>query len=351
MSDANDNPNPKLDRLLRQWGAEEAADRAPIGHAPAVPHETVKPLPKRRWPWIVGLGALAVAAAVVVGFVHLTGQLWDAQANARTQFKTARELQATVDDLQTKLKSARQMSGENVQELQRRVTQLADDANRWMGDVNSLKSRLKAAEDERDQKVADLSKAAGELAQSQKRLDDETGKLKHSLEGARAEANAVNVKLSAAVDELNRSQKTFEEAQAAATKAKADAEEAKARVAMVWGDFEQAYLAAAAPGETGLRAAQTAVRRSQLIDRLAKLRSSAEPSQRPLLDKLEVVLTRLVMLEPGTFVSEDQFRSLLHSTGILKQIEEAMDSRTLSPQARGVYFEARLILAGAERVG
>jgi hypothetical protein len=168
---------------------------------------------------------------------------------------------------------------------------------------------------------------------------------------AAEDANAVGLRLSSALGEMDRMRKMQDDALAAKKKAEGELDDLKARQAAVWDDFQRAYLAAAAPGESGLRAAQSAARRTQLLDRCGKLRSTADASQRSLLDTLEVVLTRLEMIETGPFFSEDLFRKLLNSSGVLKALDAAMESRSLPPPLRTAYFEARLILGGADRVG
>jgi DNA repair exonuclease SbcCD ATPase subunit len=346
MSDPNDNADPKLERLLRRWGAEEASGRAPIGRAPhepppqaAVPAQRSSPLP-----WV---GLLAVAAAAIVGFVILFGKFTHAKDDADRQGRLVRQLQASVADLETKLTSSRQATTRSVQDVANQMDRLARDANEAKGLAAFLKTQLAASEVETKKKVDELGKKAEELALWPRKMEAETARVTKALE----DANAARLRLSSAVDELERARKTNLDAIAATKAAQTELADLKARDLMIWNDFQQAYLAAAAPGETGLRASQAAVKRTQLVERLAKVRATVDAPQKALLEKLEVVLTRLEMVEPSTFVSEDLFRTLLRTSGVMKQIDEAMTSPTLPAPVRGIYFEARLILAGAERVG
>jgi uncharacterized coiled-coil DUF342 family protein len=289
----------------------------------------------------------AVAACAIAAGLLLWGQVRQARDEARTEAGRSQDLGARAADLQRQLTSAKQdaalAAGDQADQLAAAVRKASD----ALALADSAKARLTEAKAEVDAKVAELAKAAQETDSWKRRVEEESAKVARTA----ADANAVGVRLASAVTELASARKMVDEAQTAQRKAQGDLAEVQARQTALWNDYQQAYLAAAAPGETGLRAAQAAVRRSQLIERVAKLRAAADASQRPLLDKLEVVLTRLEMVEAGTFVSEDLFRKLLATSEVVKRLEEALDSRTLPPQARSVYFEARLILGGAERVG
>jgi outer membrane murein-binding lipoprotein Lpp len=347
MSEPNDNAEAKLERLLRRWGAEEAADRAPIGRAPHAPAAEPSPQPVARGSLLPWVGMLAVAAAAVVGFIILFGKLSGTADEVDRQSRRARQLQASVDDLERQLKSARQATTRSVQDVANQMDQLARDANEARVIAASLRASLAFADAESNQAALKLARSVDELAQWPRRLAAETARVTGALE----EANVVKLRLSSAAGELDRVHRSEANALTATNAVRLELADLKARDVAAWNDFQQAYLAAAAPGETGLRAAQTAVRKTQLIERLGKVRAAADAPQRALLEKIEVLLTRLVMVEPSTFVSEDMFHSLLRTSGVLKQIDEAMASPTLAAPVRSIYFEARLILSGAERVG
>ncbi len=365
MSNAPDNLDAKMEAMLRQWGAAEASKRAPIGRTPSAdaspdapaesaggPAPSPRPAPMsgpaRGLRWALGTAVLAAAAGAVVGFVVLTGKIQSLREDAEALSRRARDAEGKAQDLLRKLEIAGEDAREVAGELQRKADRSAREANEALAAMASLRERLSAATAERDAKAAEMTRAVAEA----ERWKAEAGAAAAKLAGAAAEANAAAVKVAVAAEELERSRKVYEEAVAARKKAETDLDEARARQTALWGDFRQAYLAAAAPGEKGLRAAQTAARRSRLAERCGKVRSDVDAAHRPLLEKLEVVLMRLDTIDqPDSFVAEEQFAKLLQSSGLLKQMDEALEARGLPPAVRAIFFEARLILQGAEHAG
>ena len=349
MSEANDSPDPKLERMLRRWGAEEAAARAAIGRAPRPAPEAAasrKP-PARGWAgWLFGLaGALAVAAGVVVGFLVLMGRLSEARNDAQRLSREAGESRGAAEDLQRRLDNTVRHAADDAKELQRRAGQFASDANDREILAGNLKVRLADAERDANARQAELTRVSALLAKADQTMSEQASALKKAEEANQA----ASVKLEVAIGENKVSLKAIDDAVAAVKKAQTDVEDLKVRQSALWSDFRQAYLAAAAPGETGLKAAQTAVRQSRLIERCGKVRQAVDAAQRPLMERLETVLTKLEMVDAGNFDSEGMFRSLLHSSGVQKQIDDAIESRTLAPVARSVFFEAKFVLGGADR--
>jgi len=120
----------------------------------------------------------------------------------------------------------------------------------------------------------------------------------------------------------------------------------------MWEDVERAYIAATAPNETGLRALQVSVAQSRLGERVARARKTARnDSTRKLLDRVEVVMARLEMMEADNFDTVDAFGALVHKSDLKRQLEAAMDVQGESPEVRGVLLEVRLIIGGVEHVG
>jgi hypothetical protein len=115
---------------------------------------------------------------------------------------------------------------------------------------------------------------------------------------------------------------------------------------------QAAYLAAAAPTESGLRARQSASKRSRLTQRVTSLRR-AEQSQTTiaLLDRLEVALARLEMIDPNDPRAVQGFARLVESGQMVQKLDEALTAVNMSDELRNVLAEAKLILAGVDNVG
>ena len=115
---------------------------------------------------------------------------------------------------------------------------------------------------------------------------------------------------------------------------------------------QAAYLSAAAPTEHGLRARQSASKRSRMVQRMAALRK-ADRAQAvaPLLDRLEVVLTQLDMIDCSDPRAAKSFAKLLDKGSLVVKIDDALAAANNPAELRNFLAEAKLILGGAENVG
>jgi len=94
------------------------------------------------------------------------------------------------------------------------------------------------------------------------------------------------------------------------------------------------------------------IRRNRLIERCSVVRKAAgDPEMKRLLDRIEALLTRLDMLDPGDGAAMRAFSSALRGSDVRERIEEALAGRSGDPALRAWLFEALLILRGAEVVG
>jgi chromosome segregation ATPase len=158
-------------------------------------------------------------------------------------------------------------------------------------------------------------------------------------------------RVTAAADELARLKRSNDDW---AKKVQAAQDELAAAKALAARDFEQsqaAYLAAAAPTERGLKARQSASKRARLVQRVTALRRGDPPQAAvALLDRLEVVLTRLDMIDPSESRSTRGFVKLLDNGGLVQKIDAATTIPSATPELLSVLAEAKLVLAGAENV-
>jgi len=211
----------------------------------------------------------------------------------------------------------------------------------------------KAARQVGDQQA--LSDKQAELARVAEELRQARGGLASAIserDRLRGEAEVSGKRLLAVTEELAALRAGYEQLAAAARKTQTELAAVKEQQARTWTDLQRAYLSAAAPGQEGFAARQAAVRRSRMVERCSELRPAVPgEATRRLFDQLEVVLTRLEMLDVASADAVGSFAKMVHSGDLLGQMDQALAAGVEAPQARAWLFEARLILTGADRVG
>jgi hypothetical protein len=125
-------------------------------------------------------------------------------------------------------------------------------------------------------------------------------------------------------------------------------------------DFQRAYLSAAASaggreysiGRFDLLIRQSAARGAALLKRCTELRPQDQSSPVGLLmDRIEVTLTKLDLLDPANMPEADAFASMLRQSGLLGEIQTTLAEGRTSGEVRTWLMEVRMILEGAENVG
>lgn len=118
-------------------------------------------------------------------------------------------------------------------------------------------------------------------------------------------------------------------------------------------NFERIYQAAAAAGgQAPWQARQSAARAAGLLAKCDQIRSQANSSQTAqLLERLEVVLIRLELLDPDDGAAVESFAALVASSGLTRQIDRVLAGGDEPPQVQGWLLEARFIIMGADNVG
>ncbi|HUT59060.1 MAG TPA: hypothetical protein VNA25_14520 [Phycisphaerae bacterium] len=358
MSENTEPTDPKLEAMLRRWGAEESARRTQAGPSPWA-RRPARRAGTIRWQW--ALVTAAAAAVLVVGVVAVTMMVAPARqmadrgpaaseqgyAPGPAEKGRLKQLQERNAELEKDLKDLREAQTQLALRMEEKLAALRQDANAARADLSAELLRSVAVKADLEGKRAELEQLKTDLNTLAARLDQESQKVRT----AETRATKAEQRLTSAAEEVQRVRKLHEQALAQSKQIQSELDAMSARQVAFWRQFERSYLEAAAPGQTGYAALQTAVKRSRLVERCGQLRGRADEPTRSLLDKLEVVLTRLEMVEPGHFVSEDLFRSLLQKSDVVSQIDAALKSDSLSAPEQALLFEARLILNGAKRVG
>ncbi len=381
MNEEAKKPGDRLEGLLRRWGAEEANARAQPPPAPAV---ELPPSPTSRGPAWGYL--LAAAAGIIVGatafyfyyrgdqreFSRAKSQLAEksdqlAEAQARGiqlsyQLGQAQKDKAAVEgalaEAQQSLAARAEAQAESARlvALQQQLQSQKADADQAKQQLAEASGQLQAKQTE----LADAQKSFAQRTQAQKDLAD--AQVKQLQEGLRDQ----RAKLAAATAEIASAGESAAKARAEQKQVEAQLAQFKARHEAALASYQQAYLARhaaeepagraapapqAAYGSTSLLARQEAARRNNMLQRYAQLGSSlrGEPARR-LAATLEVLLTRLEMLDPADRVGVTAFGGLVRDSGLGERIDELLAAGTEPPEVRAWLMEARLILTGAERV-
>ena len=344
MNEMPDSTEQKLEALLRQWGADEAGRQANAHLARARP-------PGRPWGGVVLRWAPAAAAAVlllaagaVVLVSHGDREADSEPARARLNVQDADviteadRLEAKLDDLKAALLRADGQRVIAMKAHQDEVRALLKNAER---DKGRLETSLRAVTD--TLKKAELTLKAQEKALAA--VTAERDRARGDLEAS----SKVAGRLKGRIDQLARRQAEMKTEYDAAARALAAA---KRQNELIRAQFQRLYLAAGAPGQTGLAARQTTVRRMRLIERGAALRRQCgDEGVKALLDRIDVALTRLDILETGNPAAVSRFTAAVGASALAVRIDEALAMDTRQPGLKAWLAETRMILAGADNVG
>lgn len=371
MSEMQDNPDRRLEGLLRQWGADEAAREARAHLARREP-------PRRRLGpvllrWFPSAAAAVLLLAAGAMFLASRGDL-GAPGDAASAPKAAREQEApaetTVADVQAQI---RKIAAENKKlkterdDLQAAID-LADSRQAaavkvYIDAENKLRKQIErqAAESRLalDDALARAVRAERDIEAHKTKLIAVTAqrnKARTDLQAVGAEAGGLKVQ----IDELARRQGEIRKKHDAAVKALAEANDnvsaelarAQRRTERMRAAFQRLYLAAGAPGKTGPAARQITARRMRLIERGGVLqRQCGDERIKAVLNRVDVALTRLDMLDVGDAAAVGRFAASVEASAVVARIDEAL---ALEPEVLGLagYLrETRMILSGVDGVG
>jgi len=409
MTDSPDNLDPKLEQLLRQWGAKQARDDAadqldlrtyePGSQAEqAVPHaglpirkspaseppggasskrhrdaniaQTAGETPATQGPVGIKPGTLHIVlrwAPLAAAAVMLIAAAWlyinsgrpheqaaDKGIASRMPNAIAAEAKMGLDQRLAKLQAERDQALAALRQMRAATTQQA-----------GLQRALTVAQQAAEKAHAELGKAQADkkvltdqvngvndrLAELDKRLTKSDAD-RVLLEGQRdkllASTPRVQDRLDAAVAELTATRKQFEQAQQDAAKVQEEIALLKIRNAELAEQTRNLYLGALAGDERGLAGARVAVVKSRILQRLAAARKQASPDSLQLVDGLEVVLMRLSTLEAQDPIQVASFRKLMADSKIAAALERALAAKP--PATLGQLLrEAQIIITEAQR--
>jgi len=332
MSDEHHEPNQRLERLLRRWGAERAAEEAeipPLRTPLTGPADSARPaarpvaMPPR---WLLRAAALILVVGATAFITMATQELWGPAPPGPEQ-ESSGAAPAGPDDVR----------------LARREEPDAEPRFRAM-----------LHPPEGDHKKTEVPVPMPPPPS----LEDQLRKARAALlerEAQLAEAKVILVRAHRAIADLRAMESSPRVAQlgrklAAAETARAEAEKrlaaAKARTDAMRLALRRCYLPPVMCDPAGgIVSGRAAVRKHRLLERCAEVRGQVRsPESRRLFDKLEVVLTRLDILAPDDAAGVRSFTSLLPRLNLTGQIDKALSTAHEQPAVRMWLAETRLVL-------
>ena len=369
MTDKPDNRTDRLERLLQQWGADEAQRSA---NPPAMPRldggQAGKASVARRvlrWAPLAAAAALLAASGAVLYLDSTAGPTKGPVAPAISG--AAGGLAATQPDDQ-RVRTLAKESADLREQLVAANAKVAE-LSGLTAEIDKLQGRLEQLRQEHAAKAARLEAATAEARKALKEQADQLDVTKLRIteletarrelqaaaaEGAEAKKQAADLKqrLTAAGQELTRRRKAEEAAEAKLAEARQEAQRLELRHREIVDAFQRTYLASVAPGQRGLEARKTAVRARQMIQRLASLSGEVRSDQtRQLLDRLEAVLTRLDLMNADRPESGESFSRLVTQGDLERRIDAALAAPGQAEDVKNWLFEAKLILMGGPNAG
>jgi hypothetical protein len=360
--------NSKLEEMLRRWGAQEAASKVKLPSGAARGGgggEQVRVV--IRWAMYSAAAAAVIAVAVWVGSLlsrpigsedtDLQDRLARVQDESKTYYvkwmesdKQLREqtsrTQTALNELQA-IKAQRVSPDARVSDLEVRLQELQKDLAQEKEQQRVTLAALEVARKSAGREATTHPQAAPAPVPPSR----DVAALQDQVIRLEAKVGNYEDRFAAAADELARLKRGNDDW---AKKIQAAQDELAGAKAVAARDFEQAqaaYLAAAAPTDRGLKARQSASKRARLVQRVTALRRGDPPQAAvAVLDRLEVVLTRLDLIDPNESRATRSFVKLLDNGGLVQKIDAATTIPNATPELLSVLAEAKLVLAGAENV-
>ncbi len=350
MSEESDSPKDRVERLLRQWGTVEAVREATARATQAPLRRTAGHLAVLRWV-PVAAAALLLVAAVGVFVASRVRQAPEPVLALReaTPPQEIKELHTELAHVQDELRRSQSA-------LTKAKRELAVQADR-------LKAALAHFEEEKADLIARAEQERTELRQSVTEKESQLNAALAELKDARSRTETTSQQLASSREELVEARKQFaaqtEHLRAMHSQAVAARREVEIQLtslrdqqAEMMTNFRALLLAVASSSQSRLHALRAPATHSRLIQRCAALRGAAHSeTTRQLLDKLEVVLTRLDLLDAQDADAVASFARSVRRAGLLQQIEDVLAATEEGPEVQTWLFEAQLILIGAARVG
>ncbi len=343
-------PDAAVEKLLRKWGAEESVRS--LGALP--PMRLDGPAARTMSPWL-RWGPLAAAAVLLVaaGGLFVASLPWQRTPPGRLNDLPAAS--ERPEDQPANLKREIAQLREQLEQALSRYDAQAVEYRQAMSRLDREKTQLAAAlsrvEAGRTALETDLRREKSLLADARVQLgrdEDELAGLRKRVSTAESQLVSERKRLSAAAVELAKVRGMRDRAIAAGRGTREQVLALRAGHRGRDAQFQRMYLSVAGEGGVSLSARQQASRRSGMLRRCAELRPGvrAEATGR-LFDRLEVILTRLELLDAGRAGSAGTFAGLVGG-GLIERIDAALAGETTKVQAW--LIEAKMILAGANSV-
>lgn len=374
----NDSPEPSYPDPQQPPPGSRPAWVQPAGPYWQWGAEPPRPSPSGRWiPLLLSGIVLALAVGLVAG-VGLFGRRAGSESNMTYA------LQQRIDQLQARLDQAgRAAAGqtEDLAGLQERLAaakklaeQRLDRLETLQAEFDSLARRNEEVETElaaQQEQARQRLEAAREkielLGASGSELQVKIQELQVELETARKQAEGAG-QLATRIEQLQSNQRRLEqavresaaEAQRLRTRGEkllqenqdlqSRLQQEQARPALDAEALRRAYLAAAAPGASGLEAIQRAVERTNLLQRLGEIRSSPDGRElRDLLEQIEAVLVRAELLDVSSG-SRQSLGQVIREGRLIERIDGALADLSAPPGLRGWLTEAKILLGALANV-
>jgi chromosome segregation ATPase len=340
MNHESRQPDDRVEGLLRQWGAEEATRLAETAAAPAfAPRPRAPWAAFRRWAPLAAAGLLLVASAAffVAARSGADADLGELRAQLDQAARDLGQARAALTDAQ---RLSREQNDKFQQDLARmretfaaEKTDLQEEARRQLAALNNALSEKQTRLDETARQLQDGEKQVAHLKEV---LD--------SIKKAFRESDEMFVTVGKMLDDARREASTQEH----------DRKTYQAlyqQEAITLARLQLAYKALAAAREEGLPPLQTTAARNRLIERCHELRrTTVSPTARELFEKLEVLLTRLELLDVKDPAQRGSFTALLETMDLTRKIHSVLLDEKEDMRVRAWLLETQLILAGVERV-
>jgi hypothetical protein len=337
MSQSNGPENERLERLLRQWGAEEASRR----EATAAP-----PAPVMRSSAVWRYAPMAAAMIILAVSVHLYINSSGTNLPKEDTLK-----QESLPQVQADLKAAREALAAAQAALaeQRRQADAEIAAVHSAADAERLQQQTAI-----DKLTADMAKAKTKfeaqlltMATLAKAQDETLAKLKGQLEDQSTEQAALvgqYVTAKADVDRLTEQVKADNEL---VVSLKAELLKTETQCATLRNLLEQKNHAVTA-GNLSLAQRQAESRGRDLIRRATALRrQTLDLDTRRLIDTVEFLLTQLDLLEPGNPAAVASYERQVQQADLAHRIDELVRSRQVDPAVRAWLTESEGVLSGS----
>jgi hypothetical protein len=342
MSQTDKPENERLERLLRRWGAEEAA-----GEESAAAPPMARPRPVAS-----ALRQYAPLAAAAVLFVVAAGLFYASRSNSSALSSGADEPEGGVSQLKVDLQQTRAALAQAQASLDAQKKASAGEVALLRKQADLEKAGLQAALDARAQEYATASAAqnadlktltgrsttqAGEIATLQARQKEQAD-LREELLKQYNGLLAEKARLRDEAEMARAAQQTSESRLATAQSDQATLE-----------TLVQKMLLAMEMHEEPLQARQAAARQSLLIRRVAQIRLQvSDPETRRLLDTLEIMLTQLDLLNPADAAEVQAFSRQVRQADIPRRVGTVLQNAQVSSAVRSWLVESEVVLVGVD---